>query len=293
MKIAVLGSSGYIGHNLIDRLLATTKHEIVALSPNATSIGLVDKRLQKHNVNVFDTDILGTYLKDCDVAYYLIHMMAQQKLDFADAEQKAAQSFCSAAAGSNIKRIIYLGGLGNDQEKLSKHLASRHKTGQILKDNLPQVIEFRASMVVGHGSISYDIVTNLIHKLPVLTLPKWAKTLTQPIGLDDAISYLVAALSIDTLSHEIVEIGGPEKLSYGDLMKRYAAWKRKKMIIIRLHVIPVSVAALWLNLFTPRKHAKVGRIMVESLSNPMVVTNQRAAELFPDIMPKKLEDVFV
>lgn len=293
MNIAIIGANGYIGQNLIKRLLAETNHSIVALSPNVESMAINDDRLTKHNVDVFDTDELSALLKDCDVAYYLIHMMAQKKLDFAEAELKAAKSFCNATKESNIKRVIYLGGLGNDNEKLSKHLASRHKTGEILRNGLPQVIEFRASMVVGNGSISYDIVTNLIHKLPILTLPKWAKTLTQPIGLNDAISYLIAALELATKESQIVEIGGPEQLSYGDLMKRYAEWENKKMLIIRFHVIPVGIAAWWLNLFTPKTHAKVGRIMVESLSNPMVVTNNKALELFPNIHPQKLEDVFV
>jgi uncharacterized protein YbjT (DUF2867 family) len=148
-------------------------------------------------------------------------------------------------------------------------------------------------MVIGNGSISYDIVTNLIHKLPILTLPRWAKTLTQPIGLNDALSYLVAALSLKISESKIIEIGGPEKLSYGELMKRYASWENKKMIIVRFPIIPTSVAAWWLNLFTPKTHAKVGRIMVDSLSNPMVVTNDQALKLFPEINPKILEDVFV
>ena len=293
MNIAILGANGYIGHNLINKLLAETDHTIVALSPNAESIPVHNERLTKCNVDVFDTEKLQGLIQNCDAAYYLIHMMAQKKVDFADAESKAAQSFCKAASNSKIACVIYLGGLGNDNEKLSKHLASRHKTGEILKSGLPRVIEFRASMIIGNGSISYDIVTNLIHKLPILTLPKWAETLTQPIGLSDALSYLVTALSLKTFESQIIEIGGPEQLSYGDLMKRYAAWKNKKMIIIKLHVIPLSIAGWWLNLFTPNTHAKVGRIMVESLSNPMVVTNHRAAELFPAIHTKKLEEVFV
>ena len=293
MNIAIIGASGYIGHNLIERLVAETNHTIVALSPTAESMLFVHERLNKHNVDVFDTERLREYIKNCDVAYYLIHMMSQKKIDFAEAESKAAESFCMALKNSNIKRVIYLGGLGNDNEKLSKHLASRHKTGDILRSSLHQVIEFRASMVIGNGSISYDIVTNLIHKLPILTLPKWAKTLTQPIGLNDAITYLIEALLLRTSESQIIEIGGPEQLSYGDLMKRYAAWENKKMIIIKLHVIPVSVAAWRLNLFTPRTHAKVGRIMVDSLSNPMLVTNNKAKELFSNIHPQALEDVFV
>ncbi len=293
MRIAILGANGYIGHNLIQKLINQTDHSIIALSPHALSIPFNHERLVKHNVDVFDTELLKKYLRDCDAVYYLIHMMALKKADFTVAESNAAESFCKTANGSTIKRVIFLGGLGDDHEQLSKHLASRHKTGEILKKGLPQVIELRASMVIGNGSISYDIVTNLIHKLPILTLPKWAKTMTQPIGLADCIDYLIAALDMSITGHQIIEIGGPEKLSYGDLMKRYAAWEHKKMLIIRFHVIPVSIAAWWLNLFTPKTHAKVGRVMVESLSNPMVVTNCRAAELFPGIHPHRLEEVFV
>lgn len=293
MNIAILGANGYIGHNLVERLLSETTHSVIAISPSAETMPYKDNRLSKYNVDVFDTVRLHSYLKNCDAVYYLIHMMSQNKIDFAEAESSAAESFCMAATNTNIKRVIYLGGLGNDDEKLSKHLASRHKTGQILRSKLEQVIEFRASMVIGKGSISYDIVTNLIHKLPILTLPKWAKTLTQPIGLNDAISYLIAALDIQTKDNQIVEIGGPDQLSYGELMKRYADWENKKMLIIKLHLIPANIAAWWLNLFTPKTHAKVGRIMVDSLSNPMVVTNNRAMELFPNIHPKNLEDVFV
>ena len=293
MNIAIIGANGYIGHNLIERLVAETNHTIVALSPTAESMAFTHKSLTKHNVDVFNTEKLHEYIKNCEVVYYLIHMMSQNKIDFAEAESKAAESFCVAVKNSKVNRVIYLGGLGNDDEKLSKHLASRHKTGVILRNSRHQVIEFRASMVIGNGSISYDIVTNLIHKLPILTLPKWARTLTQPIGLNDTITYLIEALSLRTSESQIIEIGGPEQLSYGDLMKRYAAWENKKMIIIKLHIIPVGVAAWWLNLFTPKNHAKVGRIMVDSLSNPMVVTNNKAEELFSNIHPQALEDVFV
>ncbi len=293
MRIAVVGASGYIGQNFIKKLLTETGYSIVALSLNAETIPIKSDKLEKHNIDVFDSATLGTFLDGCDVAFYLVHMMSQKKLDFAEAEAKAAESFSAAANQASVKRVIYLGGLGNDEDKLSKHLASRHRTGEILRQSLPLVIEFRASMIIGKGSISYDIIANLVHKLPVLTLPTWAKTLTQPIGLADALSYLVGAINLPLNNHEIVEIGGPEQLSYKDFMKRYEDWRGTSALMIMFPIIPVGIAAWWLNLFTPRKHAKVGRAMVESLANPMIVTNNRAQELFPEITPLPIDDVFV
>lgn len=293
MTIAVLGASGYIGINLIEQLLKLTEYTIVALSPNAEKIKIESPRLKKYNVDVFNTQQLAKYLKPCDKAYYLIHMMVQEDLDFAKAEKLAAESFCKAAKGSGINRVIYLGGLGNDEDILSKHLVSRHLTGEIIRRYLPQVIEFRASMIIGNGSVSYDIITSLVNSLPVIVLPKWSYTLTQPIGLKDALAYLMAALYIKTNRHEIIEIGGTEQLSYLSLMKRYSAWKRKRTVFLGLPIISFAFTTWWLNLFTSKKQAKVGRKMIGSLINPMVVTNNYAKQLFPSIKPQSLEDVFI
>lgn len=293
MKVAIIGASGYIGHNLIIRLLNTKNHEIVAISRSAAAINISDQRLTKINVDVNDEQGLHDAIKDCDSVYFLVHMMGQKRLDYAEAEKIAAENFCRASNNTNIKKIIYLGGLGNDKDKLSKHLASRHNVGNIFRTTNKIIIEFRASMVIGKGSIGYDIITNLVHKLPILGVPKWATTLTQPIGLDDAISYLAAALDYDFKTNEIIEIGGPEVISYEDLMKSYAKWKGHNKKFIRITIIPVWLSALWLNLFTPRYHAKVGRAMAESLANPMVLTNDKAKQIFPEIHPKPLDQVFV
>ena len=294
MKIAIIGASGYIGSNLIKRLLIdNSRDKIVAVSTHATGIALEDDRLEKVDCDILTSTDVQKILQGCDVVYYLIHMMAQNKMDFVKAEAIAAHHFVQAANAAQVKRIIYLGGLGNDQDHLSRHLASRHHTGEILRSGSAQVIEFRASMVIGDGSISYDIIKRLVHKLPILTIPKWSKTMTQPIGLSDTLNYLLAAKSVQLDHSEIVEIGGPEQMSYRNLMERYAKWEHKKAVFIYLPIIPVGISAWWLNLFTPKKHAKVGRVMVESLVNPMVVTTKRATELFPQIKPKLLEDVFV
>ena len=294
MKIAVLGASGYIGSNLISALLAAPdQYELVAISSHATDMNIDNPHLTKVNSNILKDTNLTNLLNGCEVVFYLLHMMAQKDLDFVEAEKISAEKFVLAAQGAKVRRVIYLGGLGDDNDSLSRHLLSRHHTGEVLRNGLPEVIEFRASMVVGDGSISYDIIKSLVHKLPILTIPRWAKTMTQPIGLGDAIKYLIAAIKVPLRNSEIVEIGGPEKISYRDLMQRYAKWDKKRVLLIYLPFIPLSVSAWWLNLFTPKKHAKVGRTMVESLANPMVVTNNRAAELFPDIKPLPLEDSFV
>ena len=291
MKIAILGASGYIGKNLLSRILENNSDEVVAISQSAGSIPITNSRLKKINLSVFDPK-LKEALKDCDTVYYLIHMMSQNKIDYAVAESNAAEALNSALVGSSVSRIIYLGGLGDDKDDLSKHLKSRHHTGDILRQGKINVIELRASMVIGRGGISYEIIVNLVSKLPFLTVPRWSETYTQPIGIKDAIEYLVASKTLNTRKNLIVEIGGPEVLSYLELMRRYAKWKGMKRIFIRIPIIPIAVSAWWLNLFTPKNQAKVGRIMVESMANEMVVSNDYAKQIFPDINPKPLDQIF-
>lgn len=164
--------------------------------------------------------------------------------------------------------------------------------GAYCKQYIPTVIELRASMIVGDGSIAYEIMKRLVHTLPIQTMPAWAVTMTQPITLDDAIKYLTASLTVRIKSHQVIEIGGPEQLSYRDLVKKYAVYTGKKPVLILVPILPLWVGALWLNLFTPRRHAKVGKEIVESLRNPMVVTNNKALEIFPDIKPRPIEQGF-
>lgn len=293
MKIAIIGGSGFVGSNLSKFLLEKRPHDqIIAIGRNINSLDLSSARLEKKEIDVFDEDKLRQTLVGVDVIYYLIHMMAQSKIDFAVAEDRVAHIVGGIAKENKIPKIIFLGGLGRDEDNLSKHLKSRHHSGDVLRSYVPCVIEFRASMVIGNGSISYDIIKNLVHKLPILTIPRWSQTLTQPIGLSDVLNYLSAAIKLP-LKHEIIEIGGPEQLSYRDLMSRYAKFRHKKVILIYLPIIPIGVSSWWLNLFTPKGEAKVGRSLVESLVNRMTVNTERASQLFPDIHPKPLEDVFI
>lgn len=292
MKIAILGASGFIGSNLIKVLLKTTDYEIITIARSVEKIIDESPRLTKISCDVFDTAKLKQSLEGVDTVYFFLHMMAQKNQDYAVAEDKVAHIVGKIVQDNGIKKIIFLGGLGRDSEKLSKHLESRHHSGDVLRKYSNSVIEFRASMVIGEGSISYEIIKNLIHKLPILTVPKWSNTLTQPIGLQDVMRYLSAAPNLEN-KNEIIEIGGPEVMTYKELMKKYAAFIRKRVILIDLPIIPVTVSAWWLNLFTPKNEAKVGRAMVESLANQMTVDSNRAEELFPEIKTTKIEEHFV
>ncbi len=292
--VAIIGASGFVGRNLINHLLRTTNYYIKAVCRDPETITVDarhEDRLERVTADIFDAAAIEAALHGVDSAVYLIHMMAA-KGDYAKLEAKCAHIFGKAAANQKISRVVYMSGLGNDKEKLSKHLKSRHHTGDILRSHLPLVIEMRASMIVGDGSIAYEIVKNLVKRLPLQTIPSWAVTMTQPIALHDAMLYLSAALTINVTHHEIVEIGGPEQLTYKDLIEKYAHFVGKNPTLVLVPIVPISLSGWWLNLFTPPRYAKVGREMAESLRNPMIVLSPRAKELFPNIQPVPIEQSF-
>ena len=293
MVIAIVGASGFLGTHLITHVLETTDYDVRAVSRRATAITSAAKyqqRLTTIDANVLDEAEMTIALEGVDIAYYFVHMMGQLNKDFYTQEAVAANRFSAAVIAAGVQRVVYMGGLGDDHEQLSPHLASRHNTGTILRENCPLVLEFRASMIIGKGSISYDIITHLVHKLPVMTLPRWCISWTQPIALADALSYLVAGATVPLTHSQIVEIGGPEVITYRNLYKLYANWVGRHPLLIRLPFLPEWLGGWWLNLFTPRGHAKIGRVMVQSLSNAMVVTHDQAAQLFPQIKPRSLID---
>jgi len=289
--VGIIGASGFLGSHLIPHLLENTNVEITAISPNPEALSVEDSQLENTKGDVFDTNALAKQLDEVDVAYYFVHMMAADG-DYYALEQKAAHSFGNAAEKAGINRVIYMSGLGNDADDLSKHLASRHNTGRVLRTYDPLVIEFRASMIIGPGSISFQILKNLVEKLPLLLLPPTTKTRTQPIAVSDMLQYLESAASVDVDNDTIVEVGGPDALSYQSLIEKYAKWSGHTTVTIRLPYLPSSIASWWLNLFNPSGAAKVGRAMVDSFKNEMIVTSDRAKKLFPDIRPGSIEKDF-
>jgi uncharacterized protein YbjT (DUF2867 family) len=295
LTIAIMGASGFVGRNLITHLLTQTDYRVKALCRHPETLTIPDtyaSRVEVAAVDVFHKHQVAAALEGCDIAVYLLHMMYRGG-NYYKHEATAAADFGHAVRAAGIPRVVYMSGLGDDNDThLSRHLRSRHHTGDVLRKYVPEVVELRASMIVGDGSAAYEIMKRLVKNLPVQTMPSWAVTQTQPITLHDAVRYVTAALTVPITRHEIVEIGGPEHLTYKDLIARYAKFRGKKPLLLVVPIVPIRLSGWWLNLFTPPHEAKIGRAMAESLRNPMIVTNRRAKELFPEIHPEPIENAF-
>ena len=202
-------------------------------------------------------------------AYYLVHSMAAGS-HFEDLDRRAADHFGRAAARAGVRRIVYLGGLADDTSALSAHLRSRAETGDALRAGGVPVIEFRASVVIGAGSLSFQMIQALVERLPVMVCPRWVATLTQPIAIDDVLAYLVAALDLPDRRGRVFEIGGPDVVSYGDMMQEYARLRGLRRLLLPVPVLTPHLSGLWLALVTPAQ-ARVGRALVDGLKNATVV----------------------
>ncbi len=227
--------------------------------------------------DVLEKPSLIAALDGIDTAYYLIHSMGAND-DFEETDRKAAENFAEACSQQKVKRIIYLGGLGNPDSNLSKHLRSRQEIGNILRTSSASVIEFRASIIIGSGSLSFEMIRALVERLPVMICPKWVRVLAQPIAIEDVLAYLVEALSLppETI---VFEIGGPDQISYGEIMQRYAKQRGLKRWMIPVPLLTPYLSSLWLGLVTPL-YSRVGRKLVESLRNPTLISNNVANRYF-------------
>lgn len=295
MRIAIIGASGFLGAQLARHILTTTDWRVRAVARDAkklSQIGSPSERLELKQGDVLKYESLQPLLEGIDVAYYFVHLMGHTERDFYEAELEAAQTFARAAKQAGVRHVVYMGGLGDNADSQSKHLHSRHRTGEILRDTLDSVIELRASMIIGNGSVGYDIIRNIVHKLPVVLLPRSAETRTQPIALQDALKYLIASATIKTESNVVVDIGGPDILSYADIYREYAAFMGKKRILIEIPHVSPYFAGKFLDLLTPKIHARIGAIMAESMSSEMTVQNRNAAKLFPSIKAIHIRTAF-
>ncbi|MFT5121961.1 MAG: hypothetical protein ACI9TH_003907 [Kiritimatiellia bacterium] len=282
-RILLTGASGYIGGRLLRRL-ESADYSIRCL---ARKPEYLEPRVGPHTEivagDVLDAPSLIPALADIDVAFYLVHSMGS-KGSFVEEDRQAARNFTQAAEAAGVSRIIYLGGLGDDSKQLSAHLASRHETGEVLRQSQVPVIEFRASIVIGSGSLSFEMVRSLVEKLPVMTTPRWVYVEAQPIYIDDLLAYLLAAIELESSKNELFEIGGDDRVTYGDLMQAYAKLRGLKRLIIPVPILTPWISSLWLGLITPL-FARIGRKLIDSLRHPSVVNDPRAREVF-DIHPR-------
>ncbi len=200
--------------------------------------------------------------------------------DFEKEDRQAATNFAQAATKAGVRRIIYLGGLGDDADpNLSPHLRSRHEVGEILRASGVETVEFRAGMVVGAGSTSYQLMKSLTDRLPAMICRRWLTTATQPVAVDDVLAYLLAARELPAGEGRTFEIGGPEVVTYADLIREYARQKGLRRWLIFVPVLTPYLSGLWLALVTPATYA-VGRHLIEGLKNPTVVRDEKALEVF-------------
>ncbi len=244
--------------------------------------------------DLLDANTLPPAMQGIDTAFYFVHSMGSKE-DFADEDRQAAQNFTDAARKLGVRRIIYLGGLGNRDSNLSKHLRSRQETGDILRSSGVQVIELRASIVIGSGSLSFEMVRALTERLPVMICPKWVQVAAQPIAIEDVLAYLLESLELAEQDSRIFEIGGPDQVTYGELMQEYARQRGLRRFMIPVPFLSPYLSSLWLGLVTPL-YARVGRKMVDSMKNPTVVSNNLAFTTFkvrPLTVSKAIERALV
>lgn len=276
--ILVTGANGYVGSRLAQKLI-DEGYSVRCMSRHLHEgdIDMIPKA-RWVEADAFKPETLEYALKGVHTAYYLIHSMGSNQ-EFSALDKEAAQNFARAASQNQVRRIIYLGGLGRSTDNLSLHLKSRQEVGALLRAASCEVIELRASIIIGPGSISFELVRSLVERLPVMVTPKWVSIKTQPIYVDDVIAYLIQASSIAIDKNEIFEIGGSEVLSYGDLMKAYAELRGLKRLMIPVPVLTPYLSSLWLGLVTPL-YARIGRKLIASLNNQTTVRDHSAERRF-------------
>lgn len=282
--ILVSGATGYIGGRLVPALLQAG-YRVRVLVRDA-------RRLQGRpwlaQVEVVEGDVLQAEtlppaLRGAAVAYYLVHSMAASQ-DFDRRDRQAAQNFAEVARQQGVQRIIYLGGLGDPQANLSHHLRSRQITGKVLRQAGVPLTEFRAAIVVGSGSISFEMIRYLTERIPLMICPRWVYQRVQPIAINDVIAYLVAALNTPASADSVIEIGGADVLTYGEMMLGYARARGLKRWLLPVPFLTPRLSSYWVHLVTPIS-AALARPLIDGLRNEVIVRDSLAKQLFPEIQP--------
>jgi uncharacterized protein YbjT (DUF2867 family)/tryptophan-rich sensory protein len=276
--VLLAGATGYVGGRLLKRVESLrARVRCLARRPEFLR-NRVQPTTEVVAGAVLDPPSLAAALQGVDTAFYLVHAMGSTG-SFEEEDRRAAHNFGAAARAAGVRRIIYLGGLGDERAQLSPHLRSRHEVGTILRSSGVQVIEFRASIILGSGSLSFEMIRTLVERLPVMITPRWVNVPAQPIAIDDVLRYLLTALDHPIHESRIYEIGGPDRVTYRDLLKEYARQQGLRRLIIPVPVLTLRLSSLWLGLVTPL-YARVGRALIESIRHPTIVRDDAAQREF-------------
>jgi uncharacterized protein YbjT (DUF2867 family) len=285
--VLLTGASGYIGGRILKALEAAGRPvRCLARHPEFLR-SRVSSFTEVIQADCLDRASLRPAMAGVQTAYYFVHSMGSAG-QFEEQDRLAAQNFADAAREQGIKRIVYLGGLGNQDQMLSAHLRSRHEVADILRSSAVPTIEFRASIVIGSGSLSFEMIRALVQRLPVMICPRWVAVKAQPIAIEDVVAYLVAALDLPIEQSAVFEIGGPDQVSYGEIMQEYARQCGLRRWMIPVPILTPHLSSLWLGLVTPI-YARVGRKLVESMRNPTLVHDKSALTVF-NIQPMGLKE---
>ncbi|MSR33182.1 MAG: SDR family oxidoreductase [Phycisphaerales bacterium] len=284
----VTGATGYVGGRLVPRLLAAG-HRVRCLVRDPAR--LQGRSWLKHvevvQGDVLQPETLAPAMRGVHIVYYLVHSLSGGS-NFSARDISAARNCALAAKQAGVARILYLGGLGDPQSNLSQHLVSRHETGDALREAGVPVTEFRAAVIVGSGSLSFEMIRYLSERLPVMICPKWVYTRTQPIAIRNVLDYLVAAIDCPQSAGRILEIGGRDVVTYADMMSGYARVRGLKRRLIAVPVLTPRLSSYWVHLVTPIP-AVIAQPLIKGLGNEVIVRDDSALKMFPAIEPMDYE----
>lgn len=274
MSVLVAGASGFVGTWLCSEL-EQAGHEVRAMTRRPRSYSGVGTAVLG---DVGEPTSLRQAMEGCDSAYYLVHSLDDPNFEQRDAE--AARCFGRAAADAGVRRIVYLGGLGDDRDDLSPHLRSRREVERLLGAADVPVTTLRAGVIVGHGGISWEMTRQLVEHLPAMVTPKWVRIRTQPIAIADVVRYLVGVLDTPEAVGRTFDIGGPEVLSYSDMLHRLAAIEGRPLVVVPVPLLSPRMSALWLSLVTD-VDARTGRSLIDSMMNETIVRDNSIRDVVP------------